>query len=146
MIVWWNNYIKTSDYAIIPYLISYYNINKVRVKIDGGCLKQDQATLFCGKIVNIYILYEITDNFNRSSYPTLENCLFEAVKLTKSTDVDKYGYSGYGIGFDRQGSFSFGNLIRKDAIILGVVMSSSTKIDNRKKDILIFEKGPVQGL
>ena len=25
-------------------------------------------------------------------------------------------------------------------------MSSSTKIDNRKKDILIFGKGPIQGL
>ena len=25
-------------------------------------------------------------------------------------------------------------------------MSSSTKIDNRKKDILILEKGPTQGL
>ena len=65
---------------------------------------------------------EITDNFNVSSYPTLENCLFGAVKLTKNADIDKYGYSGYGIGFDRHGRFSF--------------MSSSTKIDNRKKDIL----------
>ena len=98
------------------------------------------------KIVNIYIVYEITDNFNISSYPTLENCLFGAVKVTKSTDIDKYGYSGYGIGFDRQGSFSFGNIVRKNAVILGVVMSSSTKIDNRKKDILILEKGPMQGL
>ena len=28
----------------------------------------------------------------------------------------------------------------------GVDMSSSTKIDNRKKDILILGKGPTQGL
>ena len=64
--------------------------------------------------------------------------MFGAVKLTKLTknaDIDKYGYSGYGIGFDRPGSFSFGN---------GV--SSSTKIHNRKKDILILGKGPTQGL
>ena len=34
------------------------------------------------KIVNIYIVYEINDYRNISSYPTLENCLFGAVKLT----------------------------------------------------------------
>ena len=31
-------------------------------------------------------------------------------------------------------------------IIFGVVMSSSTKIDNRKEDILILGKGATQGL
>ena len=31
-------------------------------------------------------------------------------------------------------------------IIFRVDMSSSTKIDNRKKDILILGKGPTQGL
>ena len=31
-------------------------------------------------------------------------------------------------------------------IIFGVDMSSSTKIDSRKKDILILGKGPTQGL
>ena len=31
-------------------------------------------------------------------------------------------------------------------IIVGIDMSSSTKIDNRKKDILILGKGPTQGL
>ena len=36
----------------------------------------------------------------------LENCSFGAVSLTKNTDVDKYKYSGYGIGFDRHGFFS----------------------------------------
>ena len=33
--------------------------------------------------------------------------MFGAVKLTKNADIDKYGYSGYGIGFDRRGIFSF---------------------------------------
>ena len=100
------NSIKTSYYGITPCL-SYCDTNKIRVKFDGGCLKQDQGTLLHGGIVNIYIVYEITDNFNVSSYPTLENCLFGTVKLTKNADIDKYGYSGYEIGFDRTGSFSF---------------------------------------
>ena len=31
---------------------------------------------------------------------TLGNCLFGSVKITKNIDLDKYKYSGYGIGFD----------------------------------------------
>ena len=58
------------------------------------------------KIVNIYIVYEIERNVNASSYPTLENCLFGAVNLTKHVDVDQYKYSEYGIGFDRKGFFN----------------------------------------
>ena len=39
------------------------------------------------------------------SYPTPENCLFGAVKLTKHPDFDHYKYSGYGTGFDRKRFF-----------------------------------------
>ena len=67
--------------------------------------------------------------------------------MIKNADIDKYKYSGYGIGFDRHGSFSFpGTGLGRNVIIFGVDMSSSTKIDNRKKDILILGKGPTQGL
>ena len=31
--------------------------------------------------------------------PTLVNCLFEAVSLTKNANIDKYRYSKYEIGF-----------------------------------------------
>ena len=69
-----------------------------------------------------------------SDYPTLENCLFGAVKVTKNADIVKYEYSGYGIGSDRHGSFSIpGTGLGKNVIIFGVDMSSSIKIDNRKK-------------
>ena len=40
--------------------------------------------------------------------------MFGVVKLTKNADIDKYGYSGYGIGFDRHGRFSFGNGVGKN--------------------------------
>ena len=106
--------------------------SKVVVKFEGDCLKQ-RLTFSHGKIVNIYIFYEIIRSVNASSYPTLENSLFGAVKLTKHIDVNLYKYSGYGIGFDRKGSCSIGNGIGKNVIISGVDMSSSTKIDNRKK-------------
>ena len=54
-------------------------------------------------MVNIYIVYQINKNYNISNYPTLENCLFGAVSLTKHADIDQYKYSGCGIGFDRKG-------------------------------------------
>ena len=81
------NSIKTSDYGMTPYL-SYYDTNKIRVKFDGGFLKQGPVSLFQGGIVNVYIVYEISKNINISDYPTLENCLFWAVKLTKNADID----------------------------------------------------------
>ena len=87
------------------------------------------------KIVNIYIVYEINKKDNTIiSDPTLENCLFGAVTLTKNADIDKYGYSGYGIGFDRKGEFSFlGGGYGQNLIIFGVDMSSSSHIDNKKR-------------
>ena len=70
--------------------------------------------------------------------------MFGAVSLTKHVNVDRYKYSGYGIGFDRHGSFSFlGTGLGRNVIIFGVDMSSSTKIDNMKKDNLILVKGPI---
>ena len=79
--------------------------------------------------------------------PTLKNCLFGAVTLTKNADIDKYGYSGYGIGFDRRSSFSFpSGGFGQNVIIFGVDMSSSAHINNKKKDILILGKGPTEGL
>ena len=110
-------------------------------------MKQDKVTFNHGKVVNIYIVYEISKSINISDYPTLENYLFGAVSLTKNADIDKYGYSGYGTGFHRHGSFSFPDTgLGRNIIIFGVDMSSSTKIDNRKKYILILGKGPTQGL
>ena len=65
----------------------------------------------------------------------------------KDADIDKYKYSGYGIGFDRHGFFSHpSGETGRNVIILGVDMSSSTKIDNRKKDILNLGNGPTQDL
>ena len=137
------NSIKTSNYN---YVLDYYG-TKIKVKFNGICLKQDKITYTHGKIVNIYIVYEISKSINISDYPTLKSCLFGAVCLTKNVDVDRYKYSGYGIGFDRHEDFSFSGIgLCRNAIIFGVHMSSSTKIDNKKKDILILGKGTTQGL
>ena len=109
-----------------------YVDNKTRVKFNGSCLKQSNKISYTHKkIVNIYIVYEINVHATNYNYPALENCLFGAVTLTKNADIDKYGYSGYGIGFDRKGSFSFpGAEYGQNVIIFGVDMSFTTHIDN----------------
>ena len=133
--------IKTNNYSLNPRM-DHYDMSKIRIKFDGSFLNRFPPTILHGNIVNIYIVYEITSDYKDINYPTLENCLFESLKLTKNADIEKYGYSRYDIGFDRETSFSIGNEIGKNVIIFGVDMSSSSKIDNRKKDILILGKGP----
>ena len=110
-------------------------------------MKQHKITYNRGKAVNIYIFYKISRNINISNYLILENCLFGAVSLTKNADINKYKYSGFGIGFDRHGFYPHpSGGAGRNLIIFRIDMSSSTKIDNRKKGILIFGKGPTQGL
>ena len=89
----------TSVNSLAPAL-NYFG-NKIRVKYNGGCLKQDKITFTHGKTVNICIVYEINfRNYVYSSNPTLLNSLFGVVKLVKSADIGKCKYSGYGIGFE----------------------------------------------
>ena len=109
--------------------------SKVRLKFNGICLKQsNKLTYSYGSWVNIYIVYELGASGSNDSDPTLKNCLFGAVTLTKNADIEKYGYSGYGIGFDRRSSFSFpGNGFGQNVLNFGVDMSSSSYIDNKKK-------------
>ena len=118
----------TSDNSPTPAL-SYYG-TKTRVKFTGSCLKQSKTSCTHGKVVNIYIVCEMGASSSHVNDPTLKNCLFGAVTLTKTADIDKYGYSGYGIGFDRKGSFSFPGCGYGQLLTFGVVMSFSSHIDN----------------
>ena len=141
-----NKIIKALDNSVAP-RPRFENDGKRYFVFRGSCLKEDRAKREYDKIINIYIVYDLHSNLNYNPDFTLENCLFGAVKITKNTDVDKYKYSGYGIGFDGRGVFthpagSFGN----NAIIFGVDMSSSVHIDNKGKDILILGSGLTKGL
>ena len=103
-----------SEYESIVDSVINYNMNacnfskKTCSMLCLNCLKQEKITFNYGK-TNIFIVYEIEKSVNISSYPTLENCLFGAVKLTKHVDVCMYKYSEYGIGFDRKRSYSIGD-------------------------------------
>ena len=113
------------------------------VKFSGSCLKQDKVIFNHKKSVNIYFAYDLKSTVNNFD-PTLQNCLFEAVKFTKNSDIDKYQYSGYGIRFDSKGTFtnpSDGTGV--NVIIFGANLSSSTHVKNKTSNKKHFN--PIYG-
>ena len=95
---------------------------------------QDKSTINHKNVINIYVVCELGASSSNNNDLIIKNCLFGAVTLTKNSDIDKYRYSGYGIGFDRRSSFSFpGGGFGQNVLIFGADMSSSTHIDNKKK-------------
>ena len=72
--------------------------------------------------------------------------MFGAIELTKNSDIDKYEYVGYGIGFDSKGTFSRpSGGTGVNVIVFGADMSSSAHANNKTKNILILGKGFTQG-
>ena len=135
----------TSDNSLNPEL-NYYG-TKTRVKFTKSCLKQSDHIYIHKKVVNIYIAYELAASSSNVSDPTIKNCLFGAITLTKNAGIEKYKYSGYEIGFDRRSRFSFtGGRLGQNVLISGADMSTSIHIDNKGKDILVLGGGPTQGL
>ena len=67
--------------------------------------------------------------------------------LTKNTDLDKYKYTGYSIGYDPCSEFVFKDWnYGKNVSIFGADLSSSVDVDNKEKDILILVEGSTQRL
>ena len=52
--------------------VSYYN-TKTRVKFTGSCLKQPKISYTHGKVVNIYIVYELGSSSSNNDDATLKN-------------------------------------------------------------------------
>ena len=121
-------------------LIDYYSY-KIRLKFNGSILRQPKFSYTHEKIINIFIVYELSASSSNDNDPTLKNYLFGAVTLTKNADINKYGYSGYGIGFDRRSSFSFpSGGFGQNVLIFGADMSSSAHIDNKKRAISSWKR------
>ena len=53
-------------------ILNYYG-NKTRVKFTGSCLKQPNISYTHGKVVNIYIVYELGASSFHNNDPTLKN-------------------------------------------------------------------------
>ena len=119
----------------------------IRLKFKGDSLGQNKVTYNQGKIVNIYIVYEISSTFTSQSSFTLKNSLFGAVKITQNADISKYSYSGYGIGFDSKRSFLHADgTYGVNIIIFGADLSSSTHANNKANNILVLGKDFIQGI
>ena len=123
-----------------------YDNARIKVKFNRDLLKLNKVTYNHGPIVNIYIVYRLIPTTKDSSV-TLQNRLFDAVKLTKNTDIDKYKYSGYGIGFDSRGSFAHpSGGYGRNVIIFGADLNSFTHANNKTRRILVLGKDVIQGI
>ena len=61
---------KTSDNIITPELSS--DSKKIRVKFTGSCLKQSKISYTHGKVINIYIVYELGASTTHTNDLTLK--------------------------------------------------------------------------
>ena len=101
--------------------------NRSVVTFNGNYMKQNKLGYAHGKIVNLYIVYELKNRRIGSPDFTVQNGLFGAVKITKNANTSHYKHEGYGICFDSESSFSVGNRIAaKNVIIFGVNASNSS--------------------
>ena len=124
-----------------------YDNARIKVRLNDDLLRQNQVTYNHGPIVNIYVVYGTILDTKTTSNIALENCLFGAFKLTKTSDIDKYKYSGYGIGFDSRGSFSHPSGENgENVIIFGADLSNSVHANNKVNNILVLGKDFIQGI
>ena len=96
------NIIK-SDSNFVPTFVDYHSL----LNFNGHCLINNISVP--KKVINLYISYTLGPhlrNLDKDFIFALGNCLFGSVKLTKNAGLDKYKYSGYGIGFDSRSEFS----------------------------------------
>ena len=69
------------------------------------------------------------------------------MKITKNANTSKYKYQGYGICFDKGGSFSEGSINNgRNVLIFGVQESSLLHSNNKANIIYVMGKGFVQGI
>ena len=114
---------KVTDYVLTwkSWKLSTYRIG---IKFNKDLLAVEQNN-YTTKIVNVCIVHCLyawprnpTNNFKFKSN------LFGTTNIVKSSDKEKYVYSGYGIIFDSAGSWSFDNNSERNVIIFWCYNSS----------------------
>ena len=93
-------YIQKATKSDSDFAATFVNNNLLPdINFNGHSLINNNISIL-KKVINLYIFYIINPWLrNLNSYFTLNSCLCESVKLNKSADLDKYKYTGYGIGF-----------------------------------------------
>ena len=112
--------------------------NRLGATFNRNYMKQNKLGYAHGKIVNLYIVYELKNRRVDSPNFTVHNGLFGAVKITKNTNNLHYKYERYGICFNSESSLSFANRIdAKNVIIFGVNTSNSSHSTNKTQNIYV---------
>ena len=99
------------------------------------------------KIVNNYIVYEISSTFTSQSSFTLKSSLFGEVRITKNDDITRYKNTEYGIVFDSNRRFlPADGTYGVNVITFGADLNSSTHANNKANNILVLGKDFIQGI
>ena len=67
--------------------------------------------------------------------------MFGTVKLVRNAIKSKFIYNGWGIEFDGEDEWSFGNNYAGNVLIFGVDNSASSHTDSRKNNFLLLGEG-----
>ena len=71
--------------------------------------------------------------------------MFGAITLTRNNDPNKYGYSGFGIGFDAPSQFLWSESSRgKNVVFVGADMSLTLHVADKCKDLLFLGECPAR--
>ena len=120
--------------------------NRLGVIFNGNYMKQNELGYSHGKIVNLYIAYELKNRRIDNPDFTVQNGLFGAVKIAKNANTSHYKYNGYGICFDGESEFTIGNIVKGKNVIFGVGTSNSSHSTNKTQNIYVLGKDFVQGI
>ena len=129
-------------------LPSLVDNGRMSVKLADAYFKQTKLIRpNNNNVINIYIVYKIKPIFRLSDY-TIQNPLFAGVKITKNaTDTSKHKYEGYGICFEKRGTFSKGKINNgPNVLIFGVHESSLVHVNNKSNNIYVMGDLFVQGI
>ena len=129
---------------------------RIHVYLQGNHFQQNNVIIPNNNdVINIYVFYKLDPiSSTRNTDYTIQNALFDAMKITENTDSSKNNYIGYGLCFDEGSEFGHtvrqGNFDRttnaKNVIIFGVDMSSSIHATNRANNIYAMGKDFIQGI
>ena len=125
------------------------NDGRMYVSLFGNYFAQNKVIIpNNNNAINIYCVYEL----RQASIPlviefAVLKALFGAVEITKNDDTSKYKCKGYGICFDKGGSFSDSSINNgRNVLIFGVHGSSLVHSNNKANNTYVIGKGPVQGI
>ena len=127
------------------------NDGRMHVYLSGNHFQQNKVIIANNNnAINIYCIYKLTPiASSRDTTFTIQNALFGPSQITKNAD-----YKGYGICFDEGGTFSHKitedgrvhTTMGRNAILLGVDMSSSIHATNKANHIYVMGEGLIQGI